>query len=110
MSQQERITLAQSVNLAKDLAIAQKGNNVTVNDVVKLVEEVYTKLFKEECNRIALGNRQQNGIEELVNIFNNSNDIVATRNEYKNQLNSLSKEDRDLFESKLNINNKQNII
>jgi hypothetical protein len=95
--QQQRITLAQSVNLAKDIAIAQRGNDVTVDDVANLVEEVYVKLFKETCNRVArnTSNKASSDVDKFIKEFASAADPIAFRNENKELLASFSKADRD---------------
>lgn len=98
--QQQRITLAQSVNIAKDIAIAQKGSKVTVPDVAALVEEIYTVLFKETCNAVArnqLKPVEPTDASTFITLYKNAPDPIEFRNNNRSLLASFSKEDRDVI-------------
>ena len=95
---QQRITLAQCVNLAKDLAIAQKGDTVTVEDVSSLVEEVYLKLFKQTCSKVYKNHMAPkasvSNASTFIKSFKEAKDPIAFRNSNRELLSSFSREDR----------------
>jgi dihydrodipicolinate synthase/N-acetylneuraminate lyase len=98
--QQQRITLAQSVNIAKDMAIYNASCNkeqVTVDDVAALVESIYIKLFKETCNKVARASQNivDTDVEKFIKAFASAKDPIAFRNENRETLASFTREDRD---------------
>ena len=105
---QTRITLAQCINIAKDVAIAQKGDKVTIKDIAALVTEIYIKLFKEAAKEAYLATRPTKTdthvetAEDFVKAFKESKNPIAFRNANRVILLNFSKEDRDKILKQIN--------
>lgn len=103
MTQQKKITIAQSINIAKDIAIARHGQGVTVEAIGDLVEEVYIKLFKGVATEVYLNTEPKNeeqpltllDKEQLLEELKRMNDPVGFRSEHLNSLKALGSEDKE---------------
>ena len=100
----KRITIAQSVNIAKDIAIARQGKNVRIRDIAALVEPVYLKLFKEAATKVALAPSppaEEPKKVDLVAAAKKAKDLVVFRNENRSAISALPREERDNLEKVL---------
>jgi len=103
MSQQRKITIAQSINIAKDIAIAQKGAKVTVEDVANLAPSVYEKLFKETATKIYLDAENKETLlsfDDLVKGLEACSDPVQIRNDNLESLRALNEKEKGLIKEK----------